>query len=69
MSELRTIKRVVGSVDERLPLQEVIAISRKQADAMPLEITEQRIPYQVTDVKMHIKGTINTAIATYTEVK
>lgn len=64
MSE-KIIRRNVGTVDERLPLKQVIEESRKQAAAMPLEITEDGIVYEVFDCKMQIDGYMNTTIALY----
>lgn len=59
------IRRVVGVIDERLPLKEFMEVSRKQAEAMPLEITENGVVYEVFDIETKIKVWKNTAIGLY----
>ena len=60
-----TLRRVIGTTDERLPLKEFHEASRKLANSMPLEITENGIRYEVFDVKFEIKRHMNTTIALY----
>ena len=60
-----TLKKVVGSIDERLPYKEFIALSQKQASEMPVTITENGVEYEVSTIKCVVKGHMNTATATY----
>lgn len=59
------IKCIVSAIDERLPYQEFMEQARKQADAMPLEIEQDGVIYEVFDVQCHIEKPINYAIASY----
>ncbi len=61
----KTIERVVAVLDERLLAKQFYEESRRQADAMPLTIVEDGIPYEIVDVRCEIKGHINTAIGMY----
>lgn len=61
----KILERVAGTVDERLPFHQFMDESRKQAEAMPLEIVEEGIAYEAFDCKMHIEGHRSIMTARY----
>jgi hypothetical protein len=65
MSNSQDIQRVVGIIDERLPFDEFVEASRKQAEAMPLEIIVNGVAHEAFDCRPAIVGHLNIMIASY----
>ncbi len=65
----RRIERDLGSIDDRLPYPIYISIARQQADAMPYEIVEDGLTYQIIDVRFQVDGFISTAIGIYEAIE
>lgn len=61
--------RVVAVIDERLPYDEFMRVTREQAGTWPVEIVENGVMYRAVDGRNVIKGHKISFVATYEEVQ